>query len=213
MEEAGVGGADFQTWTAGILKSDIAAAKYFQENADHMRAVIDALLGMKAEADSGTPDVQAGAKALAGGGRGDAKTSSAHETQAKAAPTPPDLAGDASPPRRRRSPPTEAHSSTHDARLTRERLLAMSQQEVADSATARAGVQPAAACVEAVKEAGFVGADFQTWTAETVYYSFATLPSLPRNCNLSSSLIAAIIITTAEASMCTQSAIMRRLEC
>ena len=54
------------------------------------------------------------------------------------------------------------------ARLTRERLLAMSQQELADSATARAGVQPAAACVEAIKEAGIVSSEFHLWTAENL---------------------------------------------
>ena len=44
----------------------------------------------------------------------------------------------------------------------------MSQQELADSATARAGVQPAAACVEAVKGASIVAANYQTWTAENL---------------------------------------------
>ncbi len=44
----------------------------------------------------------------------------------------------------------------------------MSQQELADSATARAGIQPAAACVEAIKEAGIVSSEFHLWTDENL---------------------------------------------
>ncbi len=52
VQEAGIVGTDFQTWTAEILKSDMEDVPYFADHGDQMRAVIDALLGMKAEANS-----------------------------------------------------------------------------------------------------------------------------------------------------------------
>ena len=43
---------NYQAWTAENIEGDLKKVKYFLDHADHMRAVIDALLDLKAEADS-----------------------------------------------------------------------------------------------------------------------------------------------------------------
>ena len=103
-------GVAFQKWTPENIKQDLEDVKYFVDNGDNKKAVIDALLRMKAEANSGT-----------------------------------------------------CHS-----KLTKEMLIAMSQQEVAECATARARVEPADPCVEAVKEAILNGSAVFNWSEKII---------------------------------------------
>ena len=106
---------------------------YFKSNESNMRAVINALMQMKAEADS-------------------AAASAEDVSQALQPPQPPHRQG-----------PAQLHAAAAGAasRLTRQTLQAMTTQEVAESATARAGVVPAAECVEAVKMGGIIAVNYQ----------------------------------------------------
>ena len=85
------------------------------------------------------------------------------------------------------------------SRLTRESLLAMTQKGVAEAATARANVVPAAACVAAVMECGVVPTDFHNWSDKNLQDDFADAKYFQDNTGHMESVIQALLDMKAEA--------------
>ena len=96
-----------------------------------------------------------------------------------------------------------ASAAAAGARLTRQTLQTMSQQRVAETATARARVVPAADCVQAVIDAAVTGRNYVTdWTAEELECDLGAVAYFQSHVEDLHKVVRALMEMKAEADAC-----------